>query len=116
MLVCVYYCAFGTRDRGCSRHPAFPAPSGLRVRHKNLHHSGEIAPRDRGRILSPHVVPDKRATRAPIRDPYAAAEITRARWLTALLQQLRPVAMGPGARAQLRTRPGRRINVRYSLL
>src|SRR2546430_3860128 len=27
MLVCVYYCAFGTRDRGCSRHPAFPAPS-----------------------------------------------------------------------------------------
>src|SRR5213078_3241218 len=30
MLVCVYYCAFGTRDRGCSRHPAFPAPSVLK--------------------------------------------------------------------------------------
>src|SRR5256885_13035971 len=102
MLVCVYYCAFGTRDRGCSRHPAFPAPSGLRVRHKNLHDSGEIAPGDRGRILSPHVVPDKRATRAPIRDPYAAAEITRARWSTTLLQQLLTVVIGPGSR------PGRR--------
>src|SRR5947207_11721607 len=50
MLVCVYYCAFGTRDRGCSRHPAFPAPSVWRVTAKNLHHSGEIAPRGRERM------------------------------------------------------------------
>jgi len=27
MLVCVFVCAFGTRDRGCSEHPVFPAPS-----------------------------------------------------------------------------------------
>src|ERR1700712_2319108 len=26
MLVCVFVCAFGTRDRGCSAHPVFPAP------------------------------------------------------------------------------------------
>ena len=24
MLVCVYYCAFGTRDRGCQSAPGFP--------------------------------------------------------------------------------------------
>src|SRR5216683_5128858 len=27
MLVCVFFCALCTRDRGCSAHPAFPAPS-----------------------------------------------------------------------------------------
>src|SRR5882724_7879979 len=27
MLVCVFVCASGTRDRGCSAHPVFPAPS-----------------------------------------------------------------------------------------
>src|SRR6266536_3597615 len=32
MLVCAFFTHFGTRDRGCSAHPAFPAPSVLRVR------------------------------------------------------------------------------------
>jgi hypothetical protein len=27
MLVCAFYVHFCTRDRGCSKHPAFPAPS-----------------------------------------------------------------------------------------
>jgi hypothetical protein len=27
MLVCVFLCTYCTRDRGCSKHPAFPAPS-----------------------------------------------------------------------------------------
>src|SRR5882672_7571664 len=27
MLVCASFCAHCTRDRGCSAHPAFPAPS-----------------------------------------------------------------------------------------
>src|ERR1700744_2299539 len=27
MLVCVSFCAYCTRDRGCSAHPVFPAPS-----------------------------------------------------------------------------------------
>src|SRR5260370_37771323 len=27
MLVCVFFCAACTRDRGCSVHPVFPAPS-----------------------------------------------------------------------------------------
>jgi hypothetical protein len=27
MLVCVFLCTFCTRDRGCSVHPVFPAPS-----------------------------------------------------------------------------------------
>ena len=29
MLVCVFFAHFCTRDRGCSKHPAFPAPSFL---------------------------------------------------------------------------------------
>src|SRR6266496_6590286 len=53
MLVCVYYCAVGTRDRGCSRHPAFPAPSVWRGS-TNLQTSGEIAPRDRARMFPRH--------------------------------------------------------------
>src|SRR5437762_11729967 len=44
------------------------------------------------------VVPDKRAQRALIRDPYAAAGIVRTRWSTTLLQQQPPVFMGPGLR------------------
>jgi hypothetical protein len=32
MLVCALPCAHCTRDRGCSKHPAFPAPSHLRER------------------------------------------------------------------------------------
>ncbi len=27
MLVCTFVCANRTRDRGCSQHPVFPAPS-----------------------------------------------------------------------------------------
>src|SRR5882724_6393838 len=54
MLVCAFFTHFGTRDRGCSAHPAFPAPSGLRVRTRNLHHSGEIASRERGSVPSRH--------------------------------------------------------------
>ena len=27
MLVCPFVCANRTRDRGCSKHPVFPAPS-----------------------------------------------------------------------------------------
>ncbi len=30
MLVCMFVCANRTRDRGCSKHPVFPAPSFLR--------------------------------------------------------------------------------------
>ena len=30
MLVCVFLCAICTRDRGCSVHPVFPAPSDFR--------------------------------------------------------------------------------------
>src|SRR5436189_6398430 len=40
------------------------------------------------------------------RGPYAAADIVGNSWSTALLEQHNPVVMGPGPRAQLRTRPG----------
>src|SRR5213076_2138905 len=46
MLVCALMHIFGTRDRGCSAHPAFPAPS---VFEGTGFHNPGIAPRDRGR-------------------------------------------------------------------
>src|SRR5437879_5624578 len=87
MLVCAFFTHFGTRDRGCSAHPAFPAPSIFEGGNVDAQ-LGQIMPRDRGRTFSP---------RRPCesRDPYAAAEVVRARWSTALLQQQPPVAMGP---------------------
>src|SRR4051812_30266044 len=45
MLVCVFLNAFCTRDRGCSAHPAFPAPScflGVKIDAK----LGRISPRE----------------------------------------------------------------------
>src|SRR5712691_9034888 len=80
---------FGTRDRGCSAHPAFPAPSALRVRRGIYYSSGEIAPRDRGPAFSPHVVPAKAGTHTPRRILFEK------KWSTALLQQLPTVVMGP---------------------
>jgi hypothetical protein len=45
MLVCSFVCANRTRERGCSVHPVFPAPSMFRrdKEHANL---GRSAPRD----------------------------------------------------------------------
>src|ERR1700738_3879362 len=47
MLVCVFFAQFCTRDRGCSAHPAFPAPSDFKAR-KFTQNLGRIAPQDRG--------------------------------------------------------------------
>src|SRR5437879_6958660 len=41
MLACAFFTHFGTRDRGCSAHPAFPAPSVLREGQTNLKSSGK---------------------------------------------------------------------------
>ena len=47
MLVCVFLCANCTRDRGCSVHPVFPAPSDLREGEIFAANLGRSAPRDR---------------------------------------------------------------------
>src|SRR5450756_2043535 len=49
MLVCVSCCALCTRDRGCSAHPVFPAPSLFR-RGAIDASPGRIAPRECGRM------------------------------------------------------------------
>ena len=41
MLVCPFVCANRTRDRGCSKHPVFPAPSNLEGGEVIQHTSGE---------------------------------------------------------------------------
>jgi hypothetical protein len=43
MLVCAFLCASCTRDRGCSAHPAFPAPSSREGQRSNL---GQTMPRE----------------------------------------------------------------------
>ena len=47
MLVCALLCAHCTRDRGCSAHPVFPAPSHDGEGQENPQ-LGRFAPRDRG--------------------------------------------------------------------
>src|ERR1700741_4232908 len=60
MLVCAFFCAHCTRDRGCSVHPAFPAPSlGENVYAK----LGRSAPRE-GRLMSAVGAPSLRAKRS----------------------------------------------------
>jgi hypothetical protein len=51
MLVCVLPNNNSTRDRGCSAHPVFPAPSCFRGRQSDAK-LGRIAPRDCGRTSS----------------------------------------------------------------
>jgi hypothetical protein len=43
-----FFAQFCTRDRGCSKHPAFPAPSSLRA--KRFAKPGRNAPRECGGI------------------------------------------------------------------
>src|ERR1700741_3626375 len=47
MLVCILFCANRTRDRGCSAHPVFPAPSVFESG-KFPAKLGRIAPREGG--------------------------------------------------------------------
>src|ERR1700724_901924 len=96
MLVCASCCIYCTRDRGCSAHPVFPAPSDLEGE-VFLQNFGRIASRDR-EVVS--VNPSSPRTRGPIR----RGRDYLARWSTTFLQQLTFVAMGPGSR------PGRRVD------
>src|SRR6266480_1796246 len=94
MLVCANCAILGTRDRGCSAHPAFPAPS-LQERDNEIAKLGQNMPRDQ--FLS------SLRTQGPIRRGGSDLE----KWSTTLLNQLNPVVMGTCSRAQLRTRQGR---------
>ena len=81
MLVCVFLAHFCTRDRGCSKHPAFPAPSNFfgRISHQQL---GRIAPRDCGVVLGgSHVIARSDSDEAI--HPSACA----ARWIASLRSQ-----------------------------
>src|SRR5256886_6725907 len=91
MLVCAFFAQFGTRDRGCSAHPAFPAPSIFEGGKEFASLGRNRAARSRTHILSPRRPGERR-------DPYAAADVVRKMWSTALLQQLLTVAMGPCVR------------------
>ena len=54
MLVCAFLCAYCTRDRGCSAHPAFPAPSPFGGQRRFRKARADDAPRDREVIFDRH--------------------------------------------------------------
>src|SRR5256885_9641041 len=88
MLVCAYNAQFGTRDRGCSAHPAFPAPSifegGKRICITRAKSRREIA-------NAYSLLTSSLRKQGPIRRGGCCLK----KWSTALLNQLRPVVMGP---------------------
>src|SRR3954467_11770723 len=57
MLVCAFVDAFGTRDRGCSAHPVFPAPSDYRGQGNVPAKLGRTTPRERELMLGCHRPP-----------------------------------------------------------
>ena len=59
MLVCALLCAHSTRDRGCSAHPVFPAPSHREGR-ATRHNSG--ASRRENALVYPPLGPDTIST------------------------------------------------------
>jgi hypothetical protein len=61
MLVCVFLMCICTRDRGCSAHPVFPAPSIL-VGADDFEKLGQVLSRERFS-----------SSRPPSRDPYSAS-------------------------------------------
>src|SRR5256885_5657539 len=91
MLVCAFFRTLGTRDRGCSAHPAFPAPSIFEGGKEFASLGRNHAARSRTHTLSPRRPGERR-------DPYAAADVVRKMWSTALHQQLLTVVMDPGLR------------------
>src|SRR6266568_5325057 len=54
MLVCAFFAQTCTRDRGCSAHPAFPAPSSFEG-HAPCKPRADLAARTRSRICSLNV-------------------------------------------------------------
>src|SRR2546430_4706107 len=68
MLVCSFVCANRTRDRGCSKHPVFPAPSVSRRANEDAN-LGRKAPRDREVIpcIATASTPSSLRTQGPIR-------------------------------------------------
>src|SRR5437764_5265323 len=58
MLVCSFVCANRTRDRGCSKHPVFPAPSDLEEGKRRCKPRAQCAARSRTYI---HVTASHRA-------------------------------------------------------
>jgi len=64
----------GTRDRGCSVHPVFPAPSDFRGGHRNAKLRAHRAARSRSRFC------ERRLYENRIRSPDERSEIRRRCW------------------------------------
>jgi hypothetical protein len=72
MLVCANAQSLGTRDRGCSAHPAFPAPSVSRVRTKNLDSSGKTC-RENEHVCFRVIASEAKQSTYPLAAPWIAS-------------------------------------------
>ena len=117
MLVCVFANNNCTRDRGCSAHPVFPAPSCFSRAeiHAKL---GRIAPRDCGRTSSRCSIIEAENSHPRRPGQVSASErrsgththrpIGETQGSDIFVNNKRPGLWVPAPRAQLRTRQGRR--------
>src|SRR5207248_10024349 len=64
MLVCSFVCANRTRDRGCSKHPVFPAPSLLEEGQPKMQTSGAMR-REIANLYPRHCEPSGAHSRDP---------------------------------------------------
>src|SRR5438045_1918748 len=96
MLVCIFVCANRTRDRGCSKHPVFPAPSLLEEGKPRCKPRAQCVARSRKCITSLKL--DQKSLSSSLRKQ---GPITTGRnWfmrslLSCHFQQQRPRRMGP---------------------
>src|SRR6266542_3442728 len=67
MLVCIFVCANRTRDRGCSKHPVFPAPSLNSGGQTKMQTSGEVR-RENANLYPRHCERSEAIHLSPIRD------------------------------------------------
>ncbi|MEH2522309.1 hypothetical protein V1288_000218 [Bradyrhizobium sp. AZCC 2176] len=98
MLVCSFVCANRTRDRGCSKHPVFPAPS-ISKRANEDAHLGRDAPREREGAAA--LTMNLKFFRRPCvrrNDGYTGSAIEYFTWLNAKLDSIEAM---PSSRVSL---------------
>src|SRR6267142_7200205 len=99
MLVCVSFCALCTRDRGCSAHPVFPAPSAFVEGGTKRKTRARSAPRECGvasacclTVESELHPPSSLRTQGPIT---TGRNCLMRSLISCLFQQQQPRSMGP---------------------
>ena len=102
MLVCILFCANRTRDRGCSAHPVFPAPSVFEGK-EFLAKLGRIRPREREVMSNRHSGAREARARNPLRLTLGEMDSGPAPWRSRNDEKKRAMTWEP--HRQIRTVP-----------